>query len=127
MAKERITLRQIRFMRALPVAKSYKDAAIQAGYKGQGTQVLDAITTKEGFKEALIEVGLDYHALAKFYADIINTGKNVEKLKAMELLHKIRGDFAPTEIKNVENFEDYITKQIKVIDDKYGDKGEKKE
>ncbi|MFA6201480.1 MAG: hypothetical protein WC679_13855 [Bacteroidales bacterium] len=112
-------------MKALPTAKSYTDAARQAGYKGSGTEVLDRVTTKEGFKECLIEVGLDYDALARFYAEIIKTGKNLEKLKAMELLHKIRGDFAPTEIKTTENFEDYITKQIKVVEDKFSNQEEK--
>lgn len=120
MEVKKVTLKQIRFAKELPTAKSFNDAARKAGYSehANGSAILDAIRTKEGFKECLSDIGLDYQAIAKVYLEIIRSGKHSDKLRALELLHKIRGDFAATKVETTEvnSFEDFIIKNIEAAE-----------
>lgn len=106
--KGRVTLRQLRMVTNLPTAKTIKDAAIASGYKS-GNGVMKRLEENKSLSEAFSEAGLSPSFIAEVYAQIIEEGKPFEKLKALELISKIRGDFAATKtITATANLEDII-------------------
>lgn len=95
--KGKVNLRQLRMINNIPLAKTIKEAAVMSGYSAKsGSEVMKRIESNQSLSSAFSEAGLSPRFLAEVYAEIISVGKPFEKLKALELISKIRGDFAPT-------------------------------
>ena len=78
-----LTLKQRRFVEALPTAKSFKDAAIQAGYSISSPHMPEVIGSenmrKPEIKAALVELGMD----ASKFAAVLSIAKRKERLSRL--------------------------------------------
>lgn len=98
-----LTVKQRKFVSALAEHGNATQAAVDAGYDVQdrlsakviASQNLSRPTIRTALDFELAQRGLDETAISQVLSDVIQNGTATEKLRAVELLMKIRGDEAP--------------------------------
>lgn len=116
-----LTVKQRKFVSALAEHGNATQAAVDAGYDVHDRQSAKVIASQNLARPAiktaldfeLAQRGLDETAISQVLSDVIQNGTASEKLRAVELLIKIRGDEKPRKsIRATLTYRDYVLAEL---------------
>lgn len=117
-----LTIKQRKFVSALAEHGNATQAAVDAGYDVQDRQSAKVIASQNLARPAirtaldfeLAQRGLDETAISQVLSEVIENGTASEKLRAVELLIKIRGDEKPKKsIRATLTYRDWAIAELK--------------
>jgi len=116
-----LTIKQRKFITAVAGHGNATQAAIDAGYDVQDRQSAKAIAGENLLKPAirtaldaeLARRGLDEIAISDVIADVMENGTPSERLRAVELLVRLRGDEPPRKNVSVKlSYAEHVKRQL---------------
>lgn len=133
-----LTVRQAKYLKALPTSKTKKEAAMKAGYTEEtadnAKQKIEAMVGKSRMREAFEKAGITDERIAKTVrqamkakkALVVHTGKDSSmvhetpdystRIKAADLAGKFRGDF----VEKIEHSGEIAGQVIMVLPKEHG-------